>query len=184
MQSHSERGRPNTIRCMLTVLRQTFCWWNIVALVGLVMSSIEPATSQAPATNEPPVAPIQILVFPQRDFVSASGYDAADQVIVNVIHPNNITFSTDPAQPVIPQADPRALPDAPFAGIVEIFRSRIRGLSRPIRLPASLRSTTPAAPAGQASLPISASATLFARSPTTPTARSVRSTRPVRPMSP
>jgi len=65
MQSHSERGKPNTIRRMLTVLRQTFHWWSIVVLVGFMMNSIEPATSQAPVINEPPVAPIEILVFPR-----------------------------------------------------------------------------------------------------------------------
>ena len=121
MQSHAEISRPNSIRRVLTASRRQWRWWSIVALMGFVMSSIKPATSQAPAPpNEPPAAPIQILVFPQRDFVSASGYDAADQVIVDVIHPNNVTFSTDPANPVIPQADPRALPGAPFAGIVEV----------------------------------------------------------------
>src|SRR5215831_3647255 len=120
MQPHSGISRPNSVRDMLTAPRRVWRWLSIMALVGLVMSSIEPATSQAPVINDPPGAPIQILVFPQRDFVSASGYDAADQVIVDVIHPTTITFSTDPAHPVIPQADPRALPSAPFAGIVEV----------------------------------------------------------------
>src|ERR671932_1046010 len=75
----------------------------------------------APTTiNNPPVAPLQILVFPQRDFVSASGYTQDDRVIVSVIHPNGTTFSTDPNAPIVPQADPRAAPGAPFAGIVEV----------------------------------------------------------------
>ena len=75
----------------------------------------------APTTiNNPPVAPLQILVFPQRDFVSASGYTQDDRVIVSVIHPNGTTFSTDPNTPIVPQDDPRAAPGAPFAGIVEV----------------------------------------------------------------
>jgi len=52
--------------------------------------------------------------------VSASGYAADDRVTVNVIHPNGTTLSTDPSSPVVPQADPRALPGDPFAGIVEV----------------------------------------------------------------
>src|ERR671932_327859 len=75
----------------------------------------------APTTiNNPPVAPLQILVFPQRDFVSASGYTQDDRVIVSVIHPSGTTFSTDQANPIVPQDDPRAAPGAPFAGIVEV----------------------------------------------------------------
>src|SRR5215813_11877384 len=120
MHSVIDLARLNSLRCMLTAPRWALRWWSIVALVGLVMSSFEPATSQAQVINEPPAAPIQILVFPQRDFVSASGYAQDDQVIVDVIHPNGTIFSTDPANPVIPQADPRAVPGALFAGIVEV----------------------------------------------------------------
>src|SRR5918911_1922356 len=97
------------------------------SLSGNAVLGAAPARAQtapvipAPTTiNNPPVAPLQILVFPQRDFVSASGYTADDRVIVSVIHPNGTTFSTDPNTPIVPQDDPRAAPGAPFAGIVEV----------------------------------------------------------------
>src|SRR5205807_4149095 len=64
-----------------------------------------------------------ILVFPQRDFVSASGYAADDRVVVKVIHSavnGGATVSTDPGNPIAPQDDPRAVAGAPFAGIVEV----------------------------------------------------------------
>src|ERR671933_333306 len=99
----------------------------VSSLSGNAVLGAAPARAQtapgipAPTTiNDPPVAPLQILVFPQRDFVSASGYTQDDRVIVSVIHPNGTTFSTDPANLITPQADPRAAPGAPFAGIVEI----------------------------------------------------------------
>ena len=99
----------------------------VSSLSGNAVLGAAPARAQtapgipAPTTiNDPPVAPLQILVFPQRDFVSASGYTQDDRVIVSVIHPNGTTLSTDPANLITPQADPRAAPGAPFAGIVEV----------------------------------------------------------------
>src|ERR1044072_2576776 len=39
--------------------------------------------------NEPPVAPHAIAVFPERDFISASGYDPAQgTVTVSVLRPD------------------------------------------------------------------------------------------------
>ena len=71
----------------------------------------------------PPSAPISLIVFPQRDFISASGYNAADRVIVRVIHdgavfpPGNI-WTTDPANWVVPQVDPTLPPGQD--GVVEV----------------------------------------------------------------
>src|SRR4051812_19258890 len=72
--------------------------------------------AQAVPVNNPPVAPRSILVFPQRDFVSASGYVEGDLVTVEVIHPNG-TKPASTATNVVPQDDP-ATPD--FDGIVEV----------------------------------------------------------------
>ncbi|TMF02388.1 MAG: hypothetical protein E6I52_09725 [Chloroflexi bacterium] len=72
--------------------------------------------------NEPPVAPVQIISFPSRDFVSSSGFLATDTVQVQVLRrvdgqPGPALISTST---VIPLQDPRAAPNAPFAGIVEV----------------------------------------------------------------
>src|SRR3954451_17813844 len=83
------------------------------------LTTLAPGLAQA-QVNNPPAAPIQILAFPQRDFVSASGYAQGDQVVVKVIHPSGVTASTDPNSPWPAQEDPRALAGAPFAGIVEV----------------------------------------------------------------
>ena len=71
--------------------------------------------AQAAPVNNPPVTPRSILVFPQRDFVSASGFGAGEVVTVEVFHPG----STTPVShaDVDPQDDP-ATPD--FDGIVEV----------------------------------------------------------------
>ncbi|HXI27963.1 MAG TPA: hypothetical protein VNG89_06065, partial [Vicinamibacterales bacterium] len=55
------------------------------------------------------------LVFPQRDFVSSSGFLAGDLVTVEVFHPNATTPASSAT--VVPQDDP-ATPD--FDGIVEV----------------------------------------------------------------
>src|ERR671938_270143 len=71
------------------------------ALPQAALAQAAPTTTPPPASvvNNPPVAPIQILVFPQRDFVSASGYTADDRVVVTVTHPSGTTFSPDQANP-------------------------------------------------------------------------------------
>ena len=71
----------------------------------------------ATVNNPPATAGVQILVFPQRDFISASGYLASDVVQVSVIHPSGVSYTTGD---VVPQPDPRAATGAPFAGIVEV----------------------------------------------------------------
>ncbi|MEY4071027.1 MAG: hypothetical protein RL721_1641, partial [Candidatus Eisenbacteria bacterium] len=57
---------------------------------------------RAQVVNSPPAAPIAINVFPVTDFVSGSGYAATDRVIVTVVHPNGVTWGTDPANPLAP----------------------------------------------------------------------------------
>ena len=78
------------------------------AVLGAAPVRAQAAPPPASTINNPPAAPHQILVFPQRDFVSASGYAPDDLVVVSVTHPGGATFSTDPNQPITPQADPRA----------------------------------------------------------------------------
>ena len=88
---------------------------GLAALVASAGAAL--LTAQAVPVSNPPVLPHSVLVFPQRDFVSASGFSQTDIVRVRVIHPNGTTFTTGD---IVPQDDPRALPGAPFAGIVEV----------------------------------------------------------------
>ena len=78
------------------------------------------ATAATAQVNNPPLAPLSILVFPERSFVSASGYNADDLVVVKVIHPSGTIVSTDPSSPLVPEAALGALPTDPFAGNVEV----------------------------------------------------------------
>ena len=87
------------------------------AALPQALAQTAPATPPPTAVNNPPLAPHQVLVFPQRDFVSASGYSELDIVQVRVIHPDGTTISTDNIQP---QPDPLAAPGAAFAGIVDV----------------------------------------------------------------
>ena len=71
--------------------------------------------AQTTPPNNPPLAPRSILVFPQRDFVSTSGFEAGDLVTVEVVHANGQIASA--ATGVVPQDD-TATPE--FDGIVEV----------------------------------------------------------------
>ena len=105
-------------------------WAIAVAVaVGVVPTAAMLATGNTPAAavvaSNPPTGTHSILVFPQRDFVSAAGYLATDQVVVKLIHPvaadgSQTIVSTDPNHPITPLDDPRAAPGAPFAGIVDV----------------------------------------------------------------
>ncbi|MFN8454144.1 MAG: choice-of-anchor D domain-containing protein [Anaerolineae bacterium] len=77
-------------------------------------------TINNPPGNSPTLSP-SIIVFPQRDFVSASGYANDDLVIVRVIHdPAIYPGATGAVTDLIaPQGDPADPPGA-FAGIVEV----------------------------------------------------------------
>jgi hypothetical protein len=86
------------------------------ALVAALGSLLHAQAVPPVPVNHPPAAPRSILVFPQRDFVSASGYEAGDLVTVEVFHPGS-NAPASAATNVVPQDDP-ATPD--FDGIVEV----------------------------------------------------------------
>jgi hypothetical protein len=71
--------------------------------------------ASAAVVNNPPVAPHSVLVFPQRDFVSASGFSAGSTYTVSVIHPSGTTVST--ASGIAPKDDPST---PGFDGIIEV----------------------------------------------------------------
>jgi hypothetical protein len=73
-----------------------------------------------------PAPPINLIVFPQRDFISASGYLQDDRVVVRVIHDPAVypgatggTSGEAAADWISPQGDPADAPGA-FSGIVEV----------------------------------------------------------------
>jgi hypothetical protein len=73
-----------------------------------------PTFAQA-AVNTPPVAPHSIFAFPQRDFVSASGWAQGQAVTVQVVHPDGTIRST--LSGLLPKDDPGT---PGFDGIVEV----------------------------------------------------------------
>src|ERR671932_1510751 len=103
------------------IAQSTFLAASVVASTWSVYLANEPAALAAvPAAttvNTTPSAGLNILAFPQRDFISATGYLASDVVQVSVIHPSGVSYSTND---VVPQPDPRAAVGAAFAGIVEV----------------------------------------------------------------
>ena len=110
-----------TNRCSFFLLRVLARLLAVVLPLGLTTLAFAPAPALAAVptsttVNNPPAAGLNVIVFPQRDFISASGYHSGDTVQVSVIHPSGVTYSTND---VTPQADPRAAVGAPFAGIVE-----------------------------------------------------------------
>src|SRR3954452_8135493 len=70
--------------------------------------------------NDPPASPIQIISFPARDFISSTGFQPTDTVEVQVIRRESGQNVLVSSSEWTPQADPRALPNDPFAGLVEI----------------------------------------------------------------
>src|SRR3954447_10846529 len=72
-----------------------------------------PAGAMA-AINEPPKAPHNIIVFPERDFISATGYAATDVATVEVFR-NSLLIGR--ATGVVPQDDPKT---TGFDGLVEV----------------------------------------------------------------
>src|SRR4051812_25726938 len=70
--------------------------------------------------NDPPADPIQIISFPARDFISSTGFEASDTVEVQVLRREGGQLVLVSSTEWTPQADPRALPNDPFAGLVEI----------------------------------------------------------------
>jgi CTP:molybdopterin cytidylyltransferase MocA len=73
-----------------------------------------PAAPATTSLSEPPVAPHALIAFPQRDFISGSGFAATDTVTVNIIR-GGVTIGS--SQGLVPQDDPKT---AGFDGIVEV----------------------------------------------------------------
>ena len=67
----------------------------------------------AAGINEPPVSPHSIIVFPERDFVSAAGYQTGQPATVNVLRAGFVVGTAV----VDPQDDPTTVG---FDGIVEV----------------------------------------------------------------
>lgn len=84
------------------------------ASLGLLGVAALAVPAIASAVNDPPALPHSIISFPQRDFVSAAGFQQSDAVTVDVIR-NGITIGTSDA--VAPQDDPKT---PGFDGIVEV----------------------------------------------------------------
>src|SRR5919201_255879 len=78
-----ETGNPRGPRARLRLRTQVLMSGLVMALGALATPGL---AQVATPPNEPPVAPLSILAFPQRDFISASGYAATDLVTVQVIH--------------------------------------------------------------------------------------------------
>jgi hypothetical protein len=71
------------------------------------------------AVNEPPVSPRSVIAFPQRDFVSASGYKATDRVRVDVLRKDaNGDLAVVGSTPDLTPVDEPATTG--FDGIVEV----------------------------------------------------------------
>ena len=89
-----------------------------VSAAGAALLAASGSLLQAQVTpvNNPPAPPRSILVFPQRDFVSSSGFEVTDRVTVEVLHPGSNTPASA-ARDVIPQDD-QTTPG--FDGIVEV----------------------------------------------------------------
>ncbi len=107
------RGRRGSRRPVLSFSRSSIFGFCLVAAI-LALAAGSRLVAQAPVVNNPPVLPHSILVFPQRDFVSSSGFSQTDSVVVSVIHLNGTTINSVAA---VPQDDP-ATPG--FDGIVEV----------------------------------------------------------------
>ena len=91
-------ARRLRLRHALVVLAMLF---NLVPLAEA--ATAVQAAPLAAGVNNPPTDGHSIIVFPQRDFVSADGYVDGDLVVVYVIEPDGTTWSTDPASPISPQ---------------------------------------------------------------------------------
>ena len=87
----------------------------LVATVAIPLVSAPAASAAATTINEPPIGNHSIIAFPQRDFISASGYAQNELVTVELIHPNGTTFTAGSG--LVPQDDPRT---TGFDGLVEI----------------------------------------------------------------
>ena len=109
-----EVGSPPTFRRHVA---RAVAVTSLLATSVVAMPGAEAAVPGAVTTNNPPSAGLNIIAFPQRDFISSAGYHAGDTVQVSVIHPSGVSYTTGD---ITPQADPLAAPGAPFAGLVDV----------------------------------------------------------------
>lgn len=113
-----EVGSPPTLRRHVArVVALTLGVSVVGPLLGVSLPLAEAVVPAAVTTNNPPSTGLNIITFPQRDFISATGYHAGDTVQVSVVHPSGVSYTTGD---VTPQADPRAAVGAAFAGIVDV----------------------------------------------------------------
>ena len=96
---------------------RAFRGW-ISLLVGALCASSLVMVTEGPAAavgiSDPPTLPHSIIVFPVRDFVSATGYARTDRPTVEVVR-GGIVVGT--ASNLVPQDDPKS---AGFDGLVEV----------------------------------------------------------------
>ena len=107
-------------KCTWTGRSATAAVSAVVLVLAPAVGSIGSAQAAVPTAttvNAPPGTGLSILAFPQRDFISASGYLASDTVQVSVIHPSGVSWTTND---VVPQPDPTAPAGSAFAGIVDV----------------------------------------------------------------
>ena len=78
---------------------------GVAAAIGLVAPGVAGAAVTAPR---------DVISFPARDFVSASGYDVNQPVTVEVVHPSGVVAGT--VKDVTPKEDPAT----PGLGLVEV----------------------------------------------------------------
>lgn len=114
---HEVAGPPTFRRHVARVVALALGVTVAGPLVGVALPLAEAAVPPATTVNNPPSAGLNIITFPQRDFISSTGYHAGDTVQVSVSHPSGVSYTTGD---VVPQADPRAAAGAPFAGIVDV----------------------------------------------------------------
>src|SRR5207245_2199490 len=100
---------------------------NGLRSANLAVASDDPHSPSTVAlsggASDAPTGTHSIIIFPQRDFISAAGYTDTDssgnllRVVVTVFRGGMELRSSEP---ITPAADPKAAPGDPFAGIVEV----------------------------------------------------------------
>jgi len=86
----------------------------LAGAAALGVAALAAPASALAVANEPPALPHSIISFPQRDFVSAGGFDQADRVVVSLLR-NGVTIGT--SGEITPQDDPTT---PAFEGLVEV----------------------------------------------------------------
>src|SRR6476646_4890878 len=105
----NRRAPVRTTRGRTTASR----WGRITGLLAAVVPLLAlalPGVAGADVT-----APHDVITFPQRDFVSASGFAIADRYTVEVLHPNSVT-PVGTVTGITPVEDPAT----PGVGVIEV----------------------------------------------------------------